>query len=86
MSPSSSAIYRPLRNQQRAVTLIDVLPFVEWFEGEIGRKSAKCVDQVSAQVRINILWQKLGDSRPVSRPVGVVANDPVRFGPAQTIN
>ncbi len=56
-------------------TLINVLPLVERSQGEIVGESAECVDEVSAQVGIDILRQEFGLAGPISRPIGVVAND-----------
>lgn len=61
--------------KQRKRTLINVLPLVEGSQGEIVGESAECVDEVSAQVGIDILRQEFGLAGPVSRPIGVVAND-----------
>ena len=55
--------------------MVDVLPLVERSKGEIVGDATEGVDEVSAQVRIDVLRQKFRLSWPVSRPVGVVTND-----------
>jgi len=54
--------------------LINVLPLVERSQGEVVGESAERVDEVSAQVGIDILRQKFRLPRSISRPIGVVAN------------
>lgn len=56
-------------------TLIDVLPFVERSQGEIVGETTESVDQMSAQVRVDILRQEFRLSRTISRPISVVTND-----------
>ena len=63
--------------QMMNVTLIDILPLVERPEAEVVGKSAERVDEMSAQVRIDILREEFGGSRPVGGPVGVVAHHPL---------
>jgi hypothetical protein len=41
-------------------TLIDVLPFIEWFEHKLVGESAESVNEMSAQVRVDVLRQELG--------------------------
>ena len=62
-------------------TLIDVLPFVEGFEHKLVGESAKGVDEMSAQVRVDVLRQELGQSRTIRRPICVVAHDPPGTSP-----
>ena len=55
--------------------MIDVLPLVEWPEREIVGKPSEGVDEMRAQVRIDVLRHEFGQTWTVRRPVGVVAHD-----------
>lgn len=56
-------------------TFLDVLVLVERLQRVVLREAAERVDQVSAQVRIDVLRGELRRTGPVHRPVGVVADD-----------
>lgn len=63
-------------------TLVDVLPLVEGPQVELIVETSEGIDEMSAQVRIDVLRQELGQAGTVGRPVCVVAHDPVGAGPA----
>lgn len=57
------------------VTFLDVLVLVERLQRVVLREAAERVDQVGAQVRIDVLWGELCRAGSVHRPVRVVADD-----------
>lgn len=62
------------RNPQ-TLTLLNVLILVIWLEGVLLGKATEGIDQMRAQVRVDILRVELGRTRPVHGPVCVVAYD-----------
>ena len=67
------AIYR-LYSKRAAYTFLNVLILVERFQGVVLSEAAESVDQVGAQVGVDVLRGELGVALPVHSPVGVVAH------------
>lgn len=56
-------------------TFLNVLVLVEWLQSIVLGEPTERVDQVGAQVWIDILGRELGRTWPVDRPVRVIADD-----------
>lgn len=57
--------------------MFDILILVVGFERILLGETTERVDQMGAQVRVDVLWIEFSRPRPVHRPVGVVANHPL---------
>ena len=57
------------------LTLLDVLVLVERHDGVILAQASEGVDQMGAEVRVDVLGGELGGALSVDGPVGEVADD-----------
>lgn len=60
-------------------TFFDILILIERFQRVFFGESSERVNEMSTEIRIDVLWVEFGRSRPINRPIRVVTNDPQIF-------
>ena len=59
------------------ITLFKILVFVEGLDGVIFAEPSEGVDEMGAEIGVDVLRSEFGRARPVDGPVGEVADDPL---------